>query len=126
MPLLYLLFVGFIWLFQLGMMSLSAFSLPLINNINDLFMLILNLLAFVLPIFSSIAILYLRRIGIYALVLSFLSSLYLQFSQLSVTIYNMMHGVLDITSTLLFYFLPFIVFWILYFVAIRRKWHLFT
>lgn len=118
LPIFHILFIGFIWFFQLGMMSPNAFSLPPIKNLYDLFILILSLTAFILPIFSSVAILLLRRVGIYTLVLIFFTDIYIVFSSSG------------ISSSDLFsfaeYYGGFLAFWLLYFFAIKRKWYLFT
>lgn len=125
MPILHVLFIVCMWFFQLGMVSPeSFFSLPSIHNLSDIFSIIFSFSISVLPIFSSIAILMLKKIGVYLLIFTFIAVLCFEISELFVNAYDI-NGISNIVAMIFTYYLPLIIFWLIYLYAIKRKWHLF-
>ena len=97
--------------------------------------LMIQLVAFFgyIPIFSSFAILILKKIGVYGLIISFLAYFYFYVVKYFISVIqsntqyygngNILLGILNTILTLPVFLL---VFWTLYFYAIKRKWHLFS
>lgn len=121
LSLIYLFFSLFLWVFMLGSQSSFSFTFGIsFKSISEFYTFLINALIMYLPLFTTIAILSKKKIGMYALILSFLA-----FVQTEIWSWESAFQFQNVIQVFVTSYLTPLIFWILYFYAIKRKWSLF-